>query len=94
MKLFDFFVYNRIIEVDLKKNIHEFERINIIFNDILEEKFSIKILDLAFHLRSLIDKKLLTENYFVLNVGAGKSFRKWDINNFIQLGNALEKTRY
>ena len=55
-----------------------------IFNDILEEKFSIKILDLAFHLRSLIDKKLLTENYFVLNVGAGKSFRKWDINNFIQ----------
>ena len=91
LKLFDFFVYNRIIEVDLKKNIHEFERINIIFNDILEEKFSIKILDLAFHLRSMIDKKLLTENYFVLNVGAGKSFRKWDINNFIQLGNALEK---
>lgn len=91
LKLFDYFVYNRIIKVNLKKNIHEFERMNIIFNDIFQKKVAIKILDLAPHLKSVIEKKLLNENYFVLNVGAGKSFRKWDINKYIQVGNTLEK---
>ena len=91
LKLFDYFVYNKIIKVDLNKNEHELDRINIIFNDLLKEKFTIKILDLTSHLNNIIEKKFVEENYFVLNVGAGKRFRKWDINKYIKLGNTLEK---
>lgn len=91
LKLFDYFNYNHLVKFDLNKNIHEIKRINILFNEVFQSKLSLKLIDLTYYFKKILHEKLITGNYFVLNIGAGKNFRKWDINKFIKVGNIIEK---
>lgn len=91
LKVYDYLNYDTLIQYDLKNNIHEISRINILLNKALNIDLSLKILDFTNYYQKILSNRLVDKKYFVLHVGAGKSFRKWNINKFIELGNLIEK---
>lgn len=90
LKLIDKFVYHKIIRYDLYKNIHELQRMNVLINQTFHNTSKFKILNLNPYFNKILLKRRIKEKYFVLNIGAGKPFRKWDVNKYILLGNKLE----
>ncbi len=92
LKIFDYFEYHHLIKCDLNRNKHEIQRINILLNEVFGKKISLKILDLSNYFHKILNDKMIDKKYCVISVGAGKNFRKWDINKFIEIGNYIENT--
>tara|TARA_B100000029_G_scaffold516660_1_gene632400 strand:+ start:1683 stop:2771 length:1089 start_codon:yes stop_codon:yes gene_type:complete len=91
LKIFDYFNYDYLIQFNPDQKIHELERFNILINKVFEKKISLRLINLSVYFKKILKEKLIIEKYFLLNVGAGKNFRKWNINKFIEIGNFLEK---
>ena len=88
-KVFDPFIFNKIYKYNIDENFHEIERSTIIFNKIFNLKKEPKILNLKNYFSQIFEIKNKKNVYCVLNVGAGEPEKKWDIDNFIKLGNHI-----
>ena len=85
------FVYDKSINFDFKNISHEVNRLKILFDYAFHTKHDLKSIYLDNHL--IQDKYNIgsEKKYFVLNIGAGKQFRKWPTENFIELSNKIYK---
>jgi len=89
LKLFDQFVYHKILKYQLNKYIHEIQRIYLLFNNVFKANKKLNIVNMNSCFSTMLQKRKIEGKYFILNIGAGKPFRKWDIKNYILLGNQL-----
>ena len=68
----------------------EFYRNKEFFENLFEERFSIKKPQININFNSNFNY----DNYAVLFIGASARFRKWDIKNFVKVGEFLSKKGY
>jgi ADP-heptose:LPS heptosyltransferase len=91
LNLIDAMVYNKIIKFQIDKYPHELQRMYILFNSVFNTNKKVNIINIDYCFEKKFKKRKIDKKYFVLNVGAGKKFRKWDIKNYILLGNKMEE---
>jgi len=81
----DNFVYDHTIKFDYQNIIHEMLRIKILLDFIFKMKNNLDNIFLDKFFKKINQKKIINDKYFVMNIGAGKKFRKWKIKYFIEL---------
>ena len=91
LKIFDKLVYDKILMFEVNSKIHEIERIYFLLNNIFETNKELNLIKIDYCFDELLKKRKIEKKYFVLNIGAGKKFRKWDIEKYILLSNKLEE---